>query len=105
MNIRQAQLPQGWEIKKLGELCNIELGKTPYRKDKSFWDKEKQTENVWLSIADLLNVNDAVVSDSKEYISDKATDISKVVKKGTLLVRFKLTICRLALAGHDIYKN
>src|SRR5690606_39098974 len=105
MNIRQAQLPQGWEIKKLGELCNIELGKTPYRKDKSFWDTEKQTANVWLSIADLLNANGAVVSDSKEYISDKAADISKVVKKGTLLVSFKLTLGRLAFAGRDLYTN
>lgn len=96
---------RSWEIKKLGELCNIELGKTPYRKDKSFWDKEKQTENVWLSIADLLNVNGAVVSDSKEYISDKATDISKVVRKGTLLVSFKLTLGRLAFAGRDLYTN
>lgn len=94
-----------WQKKKLGELCNIELGKTPYRKDKSFWDKEKKTENVWLSIADLLNADGAVVSDSKEYISDKAADISKVVKEGTLLVSFKLTLGRLAFAGRDLFTN
>jgi type I restriction enzyme S subunit len=94
-----------WQKKKLGELCNIELGKTPYRKDKSFWDKEKKTENVWLSIADLLNADGAVVSDSKEYISDKAAGISKVVKEGTLLVSFKLTLGRLAFAGRDLFTN
>ncbi len=94
-----------WQKKKLGELCNIELGKTPYRKDKSFWDKEKKTENVWLSIADLLNTDGAVVSDSKEYITDKAAGISKVVKEGTLLVSFKLTLGRLAFAGRDLFTN
>ena len=26
MNIRQAQLPQGWEIKKLGDVCKLTNG-------------------------------------------------------------------------------
>jgi type I restriction enzyme S subunit len=98
-------LPKGWKIKKLDDLCQIELGKTPYRADKSFWDNEKKTQNVWLSIADLLNTDGDVVSDSKEYITDKAAKISKVVKKGTLLLSFKLTLGRLAFAGRDLYTN
>jgi type I restriction enzyme S subunit len=98
-------LPKGWEIKRLDDLCKIELGKTPYRADKSFWDNEKKTENVWLSIADLLNTDGDIVSDSKEYITDKAAKISKVVKKGTLLLSFKLTLGRLAFAGRDLYTN
>ena len=85
-------MKQGWEIKKLGEVCQIELGKTPYRGDKSLWDIEKQSSNVWLSIADLLKANEGVIYDSKEYITDKATKISKPVRKGTLLLSFKLTL-------------
>lgn len=98
-------MKQGWEIKKLGDLCQIELGKTPYRGEMSFWDKEKQTDNVWLSIADLLDTEGDVVSNSKEYITDKAAKISKLVKKGTLLLSFKLTLGRLAFAGRDLYTN
>lgn len=98
-------LPKGWEVKKLDDLCQIELGKTPYRGDKSFWDTEKETENVWLSIADMLNTDGDVVSDSKEYITDKAVKISKVVKEGTLLLSFKLTLGRLAFAGKDLFTN
>jgi len=98
-------MKQGWEIKRLDDLCQIELGKTPYRADKSFWDTEKKTDNVWLSIADLLNTDGDVVSDSKEYITDKAAKISKVVKKGTLLLSFKLTLGRLAFAGRDLFTN
>jgi type I restriction enzyme S subunit len=94
-----------WEIKRLDDLCLIELGKTPYRGDKSFWDAEKKTDNVWLSIADLLNTDGGVVSDSKEYITDKAVKISKIVKKGTLLLSFKLTLGRLAFAGRDLFTN
>ncbi|MBU1900798.1 restriction endonuclease subunit S [Patescibacteria group bacterium] len=96
---------QDWQIKKLGDLCIIELGKTPYRGNHKFWDTEKLTNNVWLSIADLLNVNGNVISDSKEYISDKGAELSKIVKKGTLLASFKLTLGRLAFAGKDLYTN
>ena len=98
-------MKQSWEMKRLGELCQIELGKTPYRGDKSNWDTEKETENVWLSIADLLNTDGNFVSDSKEYITDKASNISKVVTGGTLLLSFKLTLGRLAFAGKDLYTN
>jgi type I restriction enzyme S subunit len=94
-----------WEIKKLGEVCEIELGKTPYRGDRSLWDLEKQTQNVWLSIADLLNTDSKFVYDSKEYVTDKAIRGLKVVQKGTLLVSFKLTLGRLAFAGRDLFTN
>ncbi len=94
-----------WQTKKLGEFCEIELGKTPARADKTFWDEERETDNVWLSIADLLNAEDNIVVDSKEYLSDKGAAISKTVRKGTLLVSFKLTLGRLAFAGRDLFTN
>jgi type I restriction enzyme S subunit len=95
----------GWQTKKLGDLCEIELGKTPARANKSFWDEKRVTSNVWLSIADLLNTNDNVVLDSKEYLSEQGAAISKIVPAGTLLVSFKLTLGRLAFAGRDLYTN
>lgn len=94
-----------WQTKKLGEVCDIEIGKTPSRSNKKFWDLEKQTENVWLSIRDLSDAEDKIISDSKEYISEKGAEISKKVKSGTLLVSFKLTLGRLAFAGRDLYTN
>jgi type I restriction enzyme S subunit len=42
---------------------------------------------------------------SKEYISDKGAAICKLVRKGTLLVSFKLTLGRLAFAGRDLFTN
>lgn len=95
----------GWQTKALGELCEIELGKTPARANKGFWDEGRETHNVWLSIADLLNAKDNLVVDSKEYLSEKGAALSKIVRKGTLLVSFKLTLGRLAFAGRDLYTN
>jgi type I restriction enzyme S subunit len=98
-------MKKGWQTKTLGELCEIELGKTPARANASFWDEERETSNVWLSIADLLKAEDNVVVDSKEYVSDKGAAICKLVPKGTLLVSFKLTLGRLAFAGRDLFTN
>jgi type I restriction enzyme S subunit len=98
-------MKQGWEIKKLGDVCDIELGKTPYRANKEFWDTEKQKNNVWLSIADLSKSENKIVYDSEEYITDEAVKISKIVKAGTLLLSFKLTLGRMAFAGRDLFTN
>ncbi len=98
-------MKNGWQTKRLGDLCEIELGKTPARANTAFWDEKRETRNVWLSIADLLNAEDNVVVDSKEYLSDRGAAISKAVRKGTLLVSFKLTLGRLAFAGRDLFTN
>ena len=95
----------GWEVSKFGDVCAIELGKTPSRADSSYWDVKKQTNNIWLSIADLLNTENSVVSGSKEYLSDKGAKVSKKVAAGTLLVSFKLTLGRLAYTGCDLFTN
>ena len=98
-------MKKGWQTKALGELCEIELGKTPARANASFWDEKRKTGNVWLSIADLLKAEYNIVVDSKEYVSDKGAAICKLVPKGTLLVSFKLTLGRLAFAGRDLFTN
>src|SRR5947209_7763331 len=98
-------MKNGWQTRKLGELCEIELGKTPARANSALWDEKRKTGNVWLSIADLLKAEDNIVVDSKEYVSDKGAELCKLVPKGTLLVSFKLTLGRLAFAGRDLFTN
>jgi len=98
-------MKKGWKVESLGEICQIEMGKTPPRGSKKYWDTEKVTDNVWLSIADLNNTEDKQVYDSKEYISNEGAKLCKIVKKGTLLASFKLTLGRLAFAGRNLYTN
>ena len=93
------------QTKKLGEVCDISIGKTPARGNKRFWDEKKETNNVWLSIRDLNNTNKKEVFDSREYISDSGAKLCKKVKQGILLASFKLTLGRLAFAGIDLYTN
>ena len=98
-------MKNGWEIKKLGEVCEINIGRTPERGNFKMWDKEKKTENVWLSIADLNNTEKGYISDSTEYVSDNAVPKMKLVKANTLLMSFKLTIGRCAITKRDLFTN
>jgi len=99
------EIPEEWEVAKLGDLCNIQVGKTPSREIKEYWDKEKTTRNIWVSIADMLG--NKIIKDTNEYISDKAIADTRIkrVSAGTLLMSFKLTVGRMAFAGVDLFTN
>ena len=94
-----------WEQKRLADICEIKLGKTPSRSDKSYWDEEKAGSNIWVSIADLTNLKSRFIADSKEYITNEGASLFKPVKAGTLLMSFKLSIGKLAYANCDLYTN
>ena len=94
-----------WKISKLSDICDISIGKTPSRSNPKFWDPNKNSKNIWLSIADLTAVNGRIISDSKEYISDKGAMLFKEVPKDTLIMSFKLTIGKLAFTGCNLWTN
>ena len=87
-----------WVVKRLGEICEISMGRTPARLKPAFWG----AGHVWLSIADL---HGKVLSSSKEQITPLAASSMRVIPKGTLLMSFKLSIGRLCFAGCDLYTN
>jgi len=96
---------EGWVTKPLGELCRIEIGGTPPRSNSKFWDEKKATDNVWVSIADMPKTLHAKISTSAEHLSNEGAKRVKLVKAGTLLVSFKLTLGRLAYADIDLRTN
>jgi len=96
-------MKKDWEVKKLGEVCTIQLGKTPYRNNSKFWDKEKISGNVWLSISDLKHGE--YISESAEQISDLGAKNVVKIPQGTMLISFKLTLGRISFAGCDLYTN
>ncbi len=93
-------LPDGWEWKKLDELTEVNIGKTPSRSKSEYFLGNK----IWLSIRDLKS---DYISDSNEKITDEAIKTSnmKVIPKGTLLMSFKLTLGKTAFADCDLYTN
>jgi type I restriction enzyme, S subunit len=95
----------GWTSKRLEELVEIKLGRTPPRAEKKFWDPTKSTDNTWVSIADLSENEGGVIAESKEHLSKAGADTTPLVKSGTLLVSFKLSLGKVAIAGKDLRTN
>lgn len=93
-----------WITKKLGEVCEIQIGGTPSRNNSAFWDDEKSSGNLWVSIRDL---NQKIITQTAEQISDLGIRNSnaKLVPKDTILLSFKLTIGKVAFAGQDLFTN
>lgn len=89
-----------WSYKPLSALCGINLGSTPSRSKSEYWGNGYP----WVSISDL---KEKFISKTKEEITNAALAESncKIVKKGTLLMSFKLSIGKLAFAEKDLYTN
>ena len=87
-----------WEVKRLGEISTISMGRTPSRAIQEYWGPG----HTWLSIADLKS---KIVTDSKEEITDSSASTMSVIPKGTLLMSFKLSIGKLCFAGRDLFTN
>ncbi|MEY3853021.1 MAG: hypothetical protein RI910_2001 [Verrucomicrobiota bacterium] len=95
----------GWTSKRLEEVAEIRLGRTPPRAEKKFWDPIKATDNTWVSIADLSANEGGIITESKEHLSKAGADSTPLVKAGTLLVSFKLSLGKVAIAGKDLRTN
>lgn len=90
-----------WDVNRLGDICNIKIGGTPDRDKEEYYENGK---NLWLSIGEM---EDNVITDTEEKINEKGISASnvKLVKKGTTLLSFKLSIGKTAIAGKDLYTN
>lgn len=98
-----SEVPEGWEACRLADVAQINIGGTPSRSNEAFWDKTGKGE-AWVSIADL---KQRIVKNTKETITSLGVEKSNVkfVPEGTILMSFKLTVGRVALAGRDLYTN
>ena len=92
-----------WKKVKLGDIFNLQMGKTPLRENKLYWDKG---EHNWVSISDM-NFSEKYLSSTKEKISDIAVKESgiKLIPKNTVIMSFKLSIGKVKIVKEDIYSN
>ena len=93
-------MKEGWTYKTFGEVFDLQMGRTPDRKNPSLYGGD----NIWVSIRD---IDGKYIEDSKEHITNEAVVNSgiKLVKKGTVIMSFKLTVGKCAIARKDLYTN
>ena len=80
------------------EVFTLQMGKTPDRKNPSLFEGN----NTWVSIRDL---GEKYISSSNECISDEAAANINIVKEGTVIMSFKLTVGKCAIVSKDLYTN
>src|SRR5690554_5738924 len=87
-------------IVNISTVCNIEIGKTPARKNSSYWGKG----NKWVSISDMKN---KYINKTREEITDFAIEDCnmKLVPKNTVIMSFKLSVGKVSITSDDMYTN
>ena len=87
--------------KRFDEVFDLSLGRTPSRGVGAYWGGTQ----TWVSIADMSCGK--YISESKEHITDKALSDTgiPIVKKGTVIMSFKLSIGKVCIADTDLYTN
>jgi len=85
----------------ISEKCSLMIGGTPLRSKPEYYDGG---HHVWVSVSELC---DNIIMDSKEHINDNGVNHSnvKLVKAGSVLMSFKLSIGKCGIAGIDLYTN
>lgn len=93
-----------WKTSTLGAECSIAIGGTPARNRREFWDENHIANNLWASIADL---RAKVLTSTDERLTNLgvAHSNAKLVMAGSVLLSFKLTLGRVAIAGTNLYTN
>ena len=92
-----------YPLKKIKFIYQFNTGFTPDTSDGDSYSKDNNGY-VWVTIADM---NQKYVSDSNQKLTNKGIRGRKnnLVKKGSLLYSFKLSVGKVAFAGQDLYTN
>lgn len=92
--------PQWLPLGGANGVCEIRLGATPDTNNEAFWGGEYP----WAVIADMRSRH---ITSTAKTITDAGVKASsvKLLPKGTVLLSFKLTIGKVAIAGCDLYTN
>ena len=96
---------QKWTKVKAADLFDISIGKTPPRKEAQ-WFSNNPEDVVWVSIADM-GRSGLYIADSTEYLRKEAVSRFNItiIPQGSILLSFKLTIGRIAIADCDLTTN
>lgn len=98
-------IPEGWNINRADHYFKVTIGKTPSRAEKH-WFTNSGEGTPWISISDMGEAGAFAFYSKEDLTADAIVRHNmKVVPKGTILVSFKLTIGRVAIAGVDMCTN
>ena len=98
-------VPEGWKKNCAEKFFEITIGKTPPRREKRCFTTG-ENGIPWVSIADMGNSGMFVLNTAENLTEDAIKQYNvKEIPKNTVLLSFKLTVGRVAIAPTDICTN
>jgi len=94
-------MKQGWEIKKLGEVCEIINGSTPLRSNKTFWENGVFP---WFTIDDMREQG-RKIQYTKQFVSQSALKKLKILPIDSVLLCCTASIGEYAIAQIELTTN
>ncbi len=99
------EIPKNWEIKKLNQIVDLKIGRTPPTSQKE-WFSTNERDIPWISIKDLGNAQ-TFVTETARFLTEESVDKFKIplIKSGTVMLSFKLTVGRVAITAMNCISN
>ncbi len=94
-------MKQGWEIKKLGDVCDIVNGSTPLRTNKDFWEGG---DFPWFTIDDIREQG-RIISDTKQKVTQAALKKLRVLPVDAILLCCTASIGEYAITEIELTTN
>ncbi len=96
-------VPEGWEKKKIAEVCETIGGGTPSTKVSEYWDGDIS----WVVPSDITKNNSYILLKSERKITEKGLQKSsaKLVPAGTILMTSRASVGFFALMDHEVCTN
>jgi type I restriction enzyme S subunit len=100
----KGDIPQGWQLKPIGELATVSGGSTPSTKESSYWE---EGTHYWATPKDLSTLKTPVLLETERKITDSGlVQISSgLLPKGTVLMSSRAPIGYLAIAEVPVAIN
>ncbi|WP_335976407.1 restriction endonuclease subunit S [Gaetbulibacter jejuensis] len=97
-------IPKGWEVRKVKDIFNITIGRTPPRKQPQWFSKDNGVK--WISIKDLGN-SGSYIFETSEFLTEDAVRKFRVpiIASNTVILSFKLTVGRVAIVTENMLSN
>ena len=98
-------VPKGWKNRTMSDVSTVGIGKTPPRKEQH-WFSEDPRDVRWVSIRDMGAVG-VYANQTSEFLTKDAVERFNVrrVPDNTVLMSFKMTIGRVAIADGEMTTN
>ncbi|MEK4495505.1 restriction endonuclease subunit S [Ureibacillus sp. FSL W8-0352] len=98
-------IPEGWDVQPINKLAQVNIGKTPPRKEKE-WFSNNPNDVRWISIKDL-GESETYILNTSEYLTSEAIERFNIkrIPNNTVVLSFKLTIGRIAITIGEMLSN